>query len=62
MRKWRIPALGAEAVARIVKTIAVYDDFCAAFKGGVKLSQIARHFGVSQSDVRKALAGEGMTR
>ena len=25
-----IAALGAEAVARIVKTIAVYDDFCHA--------------------------------
>ena len=28
----------------------------AAFKAGVKPSQIARHFGISQSDVRKALA------
>jgi transposase-like protein len=28
----------------------------AAFKVGVKPSQIARQFGVSQSDVRKALA------
>jgi hypothetical protein len=28
----------------------------AAFKAGVKPSQIARHFGVSQSNVRKALA------
>jgi hypothetical protein len=28
----------------------------AAFKAGVKPSQIARQFGVSQSDVRKALA------
>ena len=26
----RIAALGAEAVARIVKTIAIYDDFCNA--------------------------------
>ena len=25
-----MPPLGAEAVARIVKTIAVYDDFCHA--------------------------------
>ena len=25
-----VAALGAEAVARIVKTIAVYDDFCHA--------------------------------
>lgn len=26
----RVAALGSEAVARIVKTIAVYDDFCHA--------------------------------
>jgi len=31
----------------------------AAFKAGVKLSTIARQFGISQSDVRKALAAEG---
>jgi hypothetical protein len=30
----------------------------AAFKAGVKPSQIARQFGVSQSDVRKALASD----
>jgi hypothetical protein len=29
----------------------------AAFKAGVKPSQIARQFGISQADVRKALAG-----
>ena len=28
----------------------------ASFKAGITLSQIARQFGVSQSDVRKALA------
>ena len=31
----------------------------AAFKAGVKPSAIARQFGISQSDVRKALANEG---
>ena len=30
----------------------------AAFKAGVTLSQIARQFGLSQSDVRKALASD----
>jgi hypothetical protein len=30
----------------------------AAFKAGVKPSQIARQFGISQTDVRKALLGE----
>jgi hypothetical protein len=34
----------------------------AAFKAGVKPSAIARQFGVSQSDVRKALAAEGQGR
>jgi hypothetical protein len=31
----------------------------AAFKAGLKPSQIARQFGISQADVRKALAGDG---
>jgi hypothetical protein len=31
----------------------------AAFKAGVTPSRIARQFGISQSDVRKALAGHG---
>ena len=31
----------------------------AAFKAGVKPSQIARQFGISQADVRKALATDG---
>jgi hypothetical protein len=31
----------------------------AAFKAGVKPSQIARQFGISQADVRKALASDG---
>jgi hypothetical protein len=34
----------------------------AAFKAGVKPSVIARQFGISQSDVRKALAIEGRDR
>jgi hypothetical protein len=34
----------------------------AAFKAGVKPSQIARQFGISQSDVRKALASDQMSR
>lgn len=31
----------------------------AAFKAGVRLSRIAREFGISHADVRKALAGDG---
>jgi hypothetical protein len=34
----------------------------AAFKAGVKPSAISRQFGISQSDVRKALATEGPDR
>jgi hypothetical protein len=34
----------------------------AAFKAGVKPSQIARQFGISQSDVRKALASDETKR
>jgi hypothetical protein len=34
----------------------------AAFKAGVKPSQIARQFGLSQSDVRKALATDALRR
>ena len=34
----------------------------AAFKAGVKPAAIARQFGISQSDIRKALASEGRDR
>ena len=34
----------------------------AAFKAGVKPSQIARQFGISQSDVRKALSSDDAKR
>ena len=34
----------------------------AAFKAGVKPSAIARQFGISQSDIRKALATEARDR
>jgi uncharacterized protein (DUF433 family) len=44
------PELGAKNAVR------------AAFKAGVKPSQIARQFGLSQVDVRKALACEASRR
>jgi DNA-directed RNA polymerase specialized sigma24 family protein len=34
----------------------------AAFKAGLRPSQIARQFGISQSDVRKALSSDGSRR
>jgi len=43
-------------------TIGKLNAVRAAFKGGVKPSAIARQFGISQSDVRKALAAEGQGR
>jgi predicted DNA-binding protein (UPF0251 family) len=46
-----------EAVA-VPLTLGKLNAVRAAFKAGVTLSQIARQFGVSQSDVRKALASD----
>lgn len=54
----------ALSIKRRVETVAVplttskVNAVRAAFKAGVKPSQIARQFGLSQSDVRKALASE----
>ena len=45
----------AEA-ATVSLTLGKLNAVRAAFKAGVTLSQIARQFGISQSDVRKALA------
>jgi predicted DNA binding protein len=51
----------ASSIKRRVETVAVplttskLNVVRAAFKAGVKPSQIARQFGLSQSDVRKAL-------
>jgi len=43
-------------------TIGKANAIRAAFKAGVRSSQIARQFGVSQSDVRKALASDAAKR
>jgi hypothetical protein len=62
-RRGRKPAMSAEtSPKRRVKAVAVslthakINAVRAAFKAGVTPSRIARHFGISQSDVRKALA------
>jgi hypothetical protein len=52
------PAEGAPGSLTTGKLNAVR----AAFKAGVKPSTIARQFGISQSDVRKALAAERQNR
>src|SRR5262249_36940063 len=51
--KRRVEAVG------VPLTVGKLNAVRAAFKAGVKPSQIARQFGISQSDVRKALAGDG---
>jgi len=38
------------------------DAVRAAFKAGVKPSAIARQFGISQADVKRALAAEKLSR
>jgi hypothetical protein len=62
-RRGKKPAMSAEASPkRRVKAVAVsltdakINAVRAAFKAGMTPSRIARHFGISQSDVRKALA------
>jgi hypothetical protein len=62
-RRGRKPAVSVETLNKPrVEAAAVHltpgkmNAVRAAFKAGVKPSQIARQFGLSQSDVRKALA------
>jgi DNA invertase Pin-like site-specific DNA recombinase len=63
-RRGRKPAVSAETSKQRVKAVAVslthakINAVRAAFKAGVTPSRIARHFGISQSDVRKALAND----
>src|SRR5215472_3585391 len=64
-RRGRKPAMSAEASPqRRVKAVAVslthakINAVRPAFKAGVTPSRIARHFGIPQSDVRKALAND----
>jgi hypothetical protein len=52
-RKRRVGTVG------VPLTLGKLNVVRAAFKAGVKPSQIARQFGISQSDVRKALARRG---
>ncbi len=63
-RRGRKPAMSVETAdkprveaAVVHLTPSKLNAFRAAFKAGVKPSQIARQFGVSLSDVRRALAG-----
>ena len=47
-----------EVVAAVPLTQGKLNAVRAAFKAGVTASRIARQFGISQSDIRKALASE----
>jgi hypothetical protein len=60
-RRGRKPAVSAETPGKIkaaVLTPGKMNAVRAAFKVGVEPSQIARQFGLSQSDVRQALASD----
>ena len=55
--RMRVQANGVE-VATTSLTRGQFNAVRSAFKAGVTPSRIARQFGLSQSDVRKALASE----
>jgi DNA-binding NarL/FixJ family response regulator len=59
-RRQRSHAAGEEGAGSL--TTGKLNAVVAAFKAGVKPSAIARQFGISQSDVRKALAAQGRER
>jgi hypothetical protein len=68
-RRARKPPVSVETLnKRLVEAAAVHltlgkmNAVRAAFKAGVKPSQIARQFGLSQSDVRNALASDASRR
>jgi predicted DNA-binding protein (UPF0251 family) len=46
----------------VTLTIGKLNAVRAAFKAGVRPSKIANQFGISQSEVRKIIAGDGMKR
>jgi predicted DNA-binding protein (UPF0251 family) len=46
----------------VTLTIGKLNAVRAAFKAGVRPSKIAKQFGISQSEVRKIIAGDGMKR
>jgi lambda repressor-like predicted transcriptional regulator len=49
---------GVEVAAAVPLTQGKLNAIRASFKAGVTPSRIARQFGISQSDIRKALASE----
>jgi hypothetical protein len=57
-----IPGKKAGQGSRIPLTVGKVNAIRAAFKAGISPSRIARQFGVSQSDIRKALATGAVNR
>src|SRR5215469_16763563 len=55
-RKWKVEATDVPLTQGKLNAVR------AAFKAGVTPSRIARQFGITQSDVRKALAGHASKR
>jgi hypothetical protein len=55
----KTPSKGPVEAVAVPLTPGKLSAVRAAFKAGVRPSKIAKQFGVSQSDVRKVLAGEG---
>ena len=53
-----LPSKRAVTAAAAPLTTGKLNAVRAAFKAGVKISQISRQFGLSQSEVRKALASD----
>jgi hypothetical protein len=64
----KLPVSDERSLKRRIETVAPpltqgkLNAVRAAFKAGVTPSRIARQFGISQSDVRKALAGDAAKR
>lgn len=67
-RRGKKPPALKKTISRQVETPAVtlsigkLNAVRAAFKAGVRPSKIAKQFGISQSDIRKVIASEGMKR
>jgi len=64
--KWRVPeetpSQRTVEAAAVSLNLGRLNAVRAAFKAGVTPSKIAKEFGISQADVRKVIASEGLKR
>jgi hypothetical protein len=58
----KTPSHRAVDAAAVSLNLGKVNAVRAAFKAGVTPSKIAKEFGISQSDVRKVIASEGLKR